>query len=113
QDLEVLGNRRLAHVERPGQLVHRSLPGGQPGEDRPPGGVGQGGERRVQGCHRAKPISYRTFWLYAPGPWEVKEGRGPVKSPERAHGGAAAGKLGTGFTAPTIEARVSGGGVPR
>ena len=40
--------RRLGHLERRGQLGHARLPGGQAGQDRPPGRIGQRVERRVQ-----------------------------------------------------------------
>src|SRR6267142_527747 len=40
EHLEVLGDRRLADLERGGQLRHRGLAGGQAGEDRPPRRIG-------------------------------------------------------------------------
>jgi len=48
QHLEVLGDRGLGHLERLRQLRHRRVPGGQPGEDRPPRGIGERRERRVE-----------------------------------------------------------------
>src|SRR6266516_2970810 len=48
QYLQVLGDRRLAHRERLGQLRHRRLTRRQAGEDRPPGGIGEGREDGVE-----------------------------------------------------------------
>jgi len=48
QHLQVLGDRRLAHGERRGQLADRGLAGGQPRQDGAPGRVGQGGEGGVE-----------------------------------------------------------------
>ena len=51
QHLEVLGDRRLGHLERVRELLHRRLTRRQATEDRPSGGVGQGRERCVQVGH--------------------------------------------------------------
>src|SRR5882762_6580038 len=48
QDLQVFGDRRLAHREWSGQLRYRRLAGGEPGQDRPPRGIGERRERRVE-----------------------------------------------------------------
>src|ERR671912_274190 len=48
QHLEVLGHRGKAHLERLGQLRHRRRPRHQPGQDRPPGRVGQCREGAVE-----------------------------------------------------------------
>src|SRR5260370_6096009 len=42
QHLEVLGDGGHAHLEGLGQLRDRSLTRGEPSQDRPPGGIGQG-----------------------------------------------------------------------
>src|SRR5207247_1433691 len=52
QHLQVLGDRRLAHRERLGQLRHRRLTRRQAGEDRPPGGIGEGREDGVEAVCR-------------------------------------------------------------
>ena len=44
EHLEVLGDRRLAQIERLGQLVDRRLPLGKTRQDRAPRGVGEGRE---------------------------------------------------------------------
>jgi hypothetical protein len=44
----MLGDGGLAHLEWRGQILDRCLALGETGEDRPPGGIGQGGERRAQ-----------------------------------------------------------------
>jgi len=48
EHLQVLGDRRQAHVERLGQVVHGRFPVRELGQDRPPGGVGQRREGRIQ-----------------------------------------------------------------
>lgn len=48
EDLEVLGDGGQRHLEGLGQLSHRRLTGGQPGQDRAPGGVGEGPEDAAQ-----------------------------------------------------------------
>src|SRR6266516_2968804 len=48
EDLQVLGDRRQAHLERRRQLGHRGLPSREPREDRPPRGIRQRRERPVQ-----------------------------------------------------------------
>lgn len=45
---QMLGNGRLAHLERPGEFRHRGLSRGQPGKDRAAGGVGQSSEGEVE-----------------------------------------------------------------
>src|SRR5207245_9014675 len=48
QHLEVLGDRRLAHREWPGQLRHRRLPRRAPGEDGAPRRIGECREGRIE-----------------------------------------------------------------
>src|SRR4051794_4229733 len=48
EDLEVLGDGLHADRERLGELAHRRLAGCQPLQDRPPGGIGEGGEGPVE-----------------------------------------------------------------
>src|SRR5262249_35863549 len=48
EHLEVAGDRGQAHRVRGGELVDGRLALDQSGEDRPPGRVGEGGERRAQ-----------------------------------------------------------------
>src|SRR5471030_393303 len=48
QHLEVLGDGRLAHVERPGQLSDVGLARREACQDRPPGGIGEGGKGSAQ-----------------------------------------------------------------
>src|SRR5213596_235865 len=62
QHLQVLGDRRLAHRERLGQLRHRRLTRRQAGEDRPPGGIGEGCEDGVEAvcCVHNLLVIYRT-----------------------------------------------------
>ncbi len=48
EDLEMLGNRRLAHLERRRELVHRSFSGREPRQDRPPRRIRERGEHRVE-----------------------------------------------------------------
>src|SRR5581483_6481298 len=48
QDLEMLGNRRHADVERLRQFGHRGVAGGEPCEDGAAGGIGEGGEGIAQ-----------------------------------------------------------------
>src|SRR5438105_9932286 len=62
EDLEVLRDRRERHVEGLRQLRDRSLARGQPREDRPPGRIGDGRERRAEPVGRH--VCYFTFWLY-------------------------------------------------
>ena len=60
EHLEVLGDRLEAHVERFGQLVHRRLAVGEPGEDRSARRVGEGCEgdaERVVGHFCILPVS--------------------------------------------------------
>src|SRR5881396_2853125 len=52
QHLQVLGDRRLAHRERLGQLGHRRLTRRHAGEDRTPRGIGEGREDGVEGVRR-------------------------------------------------------------
>ena len=52
QHLQMLGDRGKAHRERLGQLRHRRLARGESGQDRPPRGIGQRRERRVQVVRR-------------------------------------------------------------
>lgn len=49
EHLEVLRDRRLAHVERFGEFGDRVDAGAQAIKDRPPGGVGEGAEDGVEG----------------------------------------------------------------
>src|SRR6185295_7880532 len=49
QHLEVLGDRRKAHVEGFGQLGDRRLAQRQPSQDRPAGRIGKGRKRGAQG----------------------------------------------------------------
>src|SRR5436309_9444925 len=63
QHLQVLGDRRLAHRERLGQLRDRRLTRRQAGEDRPPRGIGEGREDGVEAVRRL-----HTYWLYTEGP---------------------------------------------
>ena len=77
EDLQVPRDGLQADVERLGQLVHRRLAVGQPGEDRPAGRVGQGGEGAVEEVvgHRNQPISCLTGLLsMTPGSGVVKRG---------------------------------------
>src|SRR6266508_1747901 len=53
QHLQVLRDRRQAHLERLRQLGDGGFPGDEPCEDRPPRGIREGGERAVQ------PIGHR------------------------------------------------------
>src|SRR5262245_12205171 len=48
QDLEVLGDGGLAHLERGRQFGDRRVAGRQAGEDRAPGRIGEREERRVE-----------------------------------------------------------------
>src|SRR3981189_3565978 len=48
QHLQVLGDRRLPHVEGLRELHPSRLPGGKPREDRAPRGVSQSGKGRVE-----------------------------------------------------------------
>ena len=48
QHFEVFGNRRLGHGERLSQLGHRCFTRGKPGQDRPPGGIGERCERHIK-----------------------------------------------------------------
>src|ERR1700730_7337349 len=48
QHLEMLGDRRLRHVERRRQLVDGRLPFRQTRENRPPRRIGEGRERRIE-----------------------------------------------------------------
>src|SRR5438034_11251908 len=52
EHLEVLRNRGKRHVERLRELGDRSLPRREAREDRPPGRVGDGSERRAQAVGR-------------------------------------------------------------
>jgi len=61
----VLGDRRLAHCERLGQLCHRRLAGGETRQDRPPRWVGA--SPRFLACYNSLPHndllpSLRNFW---------------------------------------------------
>ena len=59
--------RGLAHVEGRGQVLDRRLALGEPGEDRPPGRVGEGGERGAEGVgllHRHHHWLYNLVVLY-------------------------------------------------
>ena len=49
---EMLRDGWLAHVERCGQVLDRRLALGESGQDRPPGRVGEGGERDAEGIGR-------------------------------------------------------------
>ena len=51
EHLEVLGHAGQGHLseERLGELGHGRLAGPQPGENRPTGGVGEGGEGSAEG----------------------------------------------------------------
>src|SRR6266480_5993779 len=63
QYLQVLGDRRLAHRERLGQLCHRRLTRRQASQDCPPGGIGEGredGVETVRCLHNRKVIYMRT-----------------------------------------------------
>jgi hypothetical protein len=67
QHLEVLGDRRLGHVERRGELHHRmrSLP--QAIENRPPGRIGQRTEDRAEAigrCRFPSPCVYSHLAIY-------------------------------------------------
>src|SRR5579859_2090363 len=55
--LEMSRDRRLGHREGLDQLIHRRLPRGQARQDRPPRGVGQGGEGQVQATGRGWSIT--------------------------------------------------------
>ena len=44
----MLGDRRLAHGEGRGELGHRGFAERQPGEDRPPGRIGERGEGGIE-----------------------------------------------------------------
>ena len=59
EHLQVLGDPRKRHVEWRGQLVHRGVPPGQLGDDRPAGRIrqrGEGGIEPVLGhCHDRPP----------------------------------------------------------
>ena len=46
---QVAGNGRQGNAERLGQLAHRALAGGEPGDDLAPRGVRERGERGVEG----------------------------------------------------------------
>src|SRR6185295_4491722 len=48
EHLEVLRDRRLAHIERLGELVDRGIAGSQTREYRAPCRIGEGGEDRVE-----------------------------------------------------------------
>ena len=48
QHLQMLGDRRLAHGERFGQLVHRRLAERKASEDGAPGRIGKGSEGSVE-----------------------------------------------------------------
>src|SRR5262249_28827368 len=59
QYLEVLGNRGLAHGERPGQVGHRSVAACEPRQDRSPGWVGEGPERCIEAGGKLHWITHR------------------------------------------------------
>src|SRR5215468_344402 len=61
QHREVLAHRWAAHVERPRQLLHVRVAGGQSLQDRPPRRVCECGKRSAQrvGCHLTKRLSNR------------------------------------------------------
>jgi len=46
---KVLGDGGLTHVEGCRQVLDGGLAFGEPGKDRPPGRIGEGGERRAEG----------------------------------------------------------------
>jgi hypothetical protein len=61
ENLDVLGDRGLAHRERLGELGHGGLAGGEPRKDRPPRRIGErdeGGVEAVGGDHSI------ACWLY-------------------------------------------------
>src|SRR4051812_23999913 len=72
----MLGDGGLAHRERLGQLGHRRLAGREAREDRPPGGIGERGERCVETFGRRHCI---TSELHN---WMVIERAGIVKRPD-------------------------------
>ena len=65
QHLEVLGNSRLAQIERRAQLRDRRLSRSEAGHDRASGRVGERGQGRRErvGRHRIYPESYITYRL--------------------------------------------------
>jgi hypothetical protein len=48
QHLQMLGDRRHAHLEGLGQLGYGAFTGGEPGENRTPRWICEGGESRVE-----------------------------------------------------------------
>ncbi len=82
EHLEVLGDRRLAHGKRRGELGHRRLAPFQPGKDRTTSRIGQRCERRIEllrGRGHACPLSitpqFQNYLVIYPEPRSVK----PVK----------------------------------
>lgn len=48
QHIQMLGDGREAHVERPGKFGHRLVTGGKAGKNRTPGGIRQSRKNRVE-----------------------------------------------------------------
>src|SRR5262245_4980775 len=49
EDTQVFGDRGAAHLERRRDLLHRGCAAGEPEQDRPPGGIGEGEEGGAEG----------------------------------------------------------------
>ena len=52
EDAQVLGNGGEGHLKRLGEGAHGGIPRGESRQDRPPGRVGERGERRIEGGRR-------------------------------------------------------------
>lgn len=60
EHLEMLRDRRLAHVERLGKIVYGGFARCQPSQNRPAGGIGEGGK----GCVQVRRRLTITRWLH-------------------------------------------------